>query len=76
MKTQDVMQPPTDHLDYLLTQLDDLIGDMETGQLSIEESLTSFAKSIELVKKCQHVLNKTEQNINILSNDFELENEE
>lgn len=70
MNNQEVIQPK---LDLLLAQLETLINDMEHGDLNLEDSLTSFANGITLVKKCQHLLNEAEQKIAILSDDCELE---
>lgn len=47
----------------LLTQLDETVKKMESGQLSLEESLSCFEKGIALTRQCQRLLDAAEQRI-------------
>lgn len=49
-----------------LTELETLVKKMETGQLSLEDSLKYFEEGIELGKKCQTSLKEAEQKVDIL----------
>ncbi|MDN5872650.1 MAG: exodeoxyribonuclease VII small subunit, partial [Nitrococcus sp.] len=49
-----------------LRELEDLVGRMEAGSLSLEESLKSFERGIELTRACQKALREAEQKIEIL----------
>jgi exodeoxyribonuclease VII small subunit len=46
-------------------ELEKLIGDMESGKLSLEETLIAYHRGTELIKKCQVLLEQVEQQIRI-----------
>lgn len=50
-----------------MAKLNQLIEKMETGQLSLESSLTHFEEGIALIRQCQQTLNEAEQKIQILT---------
>jgi len=50
-----------------LKQLTTLIEKMESGQLTLNESLTCFEEGVSLIKRCQHVLTDAEQKIEMLT---------
>lgn len=50
-----------------LKQLEDLVERMETGELSLEESLASFEKGVALTRICQKSLSEAEQKVSLLS---------
>ena len=49
-----------------LDQLEELVEDMEHGDLSLEESLKAFEKGIKLTRDCQTALNQAEQKVQML----------
>lgn len=49
-----------------LEQLETLVEDMETGELSLEESLKAFEKGIKLTRDCQQALQNAEQKVQLL----------
>ncbi|MGK0441476.1 MAG: exodeoxyribonuclease VII small subunit [Pseudohongiellaceae bacterium] len=49
-----------------LDQLEELVEDMEHGDLSLEESLKAFEKGIKLTRDCQSALNQAEQKVQML----------
>ena len=49
-----------------LDQLEELVEDMENGDLTLEESLKSFEKGIKLTRDCQAALSQAEQKVQIL----------
>lgn len=49
-----------------LNELEVLIEKMETGQLSLEDSLKSFEEGIKLARHCQKSLKEAEQKVEIL----------
>lgn len=51
-----------------LTELNELVEQMEQGGLSLEESLENFEKGIALTKACQEALQKAEQKVRLLTN--------
>ncbi len=59
-----------------LAELEALVETMEKGDLSLEDSLKSFERGVELTRTCQQALKDAEQKIEILSEkspDAELE---
>lgn len=50
-----------------LAELEALVDALETGDLSLEQSLTSFEKGIALTRSCQTALNEAEQTVKILT---------
>ena len=50
-----------------LKELEGLVERMEEGELSLEESLKSYERGIELSRACQKSLDNAEQRIQILS---------
>ena len=50
-----------------LSELEEIIGKMESGDLSLEESLKFFEKGIKLHRQCHSALSSAEQRISVLS---------
>lgn len=69
-------QPPFD-FESALAELEQLVGRMEQGDLTLEQSLQEFERGVELTRHCQKALRDAEQKVAILlqkSNDAELDN--
>lgn len=49
-----------------LTEITQLIDNMEKNELTLEQSLTHFERGITLVKHCQKILETAEQKVQIL----------
>jgi exodeoxyribonuclease VII small subunit len=49
-----------------LAELEQLVEEMENGDLSLDQSLAKFEKGVELTKNCQKALKAAEQRVNIL----------
>ena len=58
-------------MEQALKQLEKKVKDLETGELSLEDSLKRFEEGVKLVRTCQDHLKKTEQKIEILKKDIE-----
>jgi exodeoxyribonuclease VII small subunit len=50
-----------------LSELEALVERMEQGDLSLEESLKSFERGVELTRSCQEALSAAEQKVEILT---------
>ena len=50
-----------------LAKLDGIIAKLETGDLSLEESIKQFEQGTTLLKDCNKVLNAARQKVKILS---------
>ena len=49
--------------------LEQLVSSMESGELSLEDSLKAFETGIKLTRECQTALKEAEQKIQILMNE-------
>ncbi|PIE42000.1 MAG: exodeoxyribonuclease VII small subunit [Gammaproteobacteria bacterium] len=49
-----------------LETLESLVERMESGELSLEDSLSAFEQGIQLTKSCQKSLQEAEQRVKIL----------
>jgi exodeoxyribonuclease VII small subunit len=54
-----------------MSELESLVEAMESGELTLEESLEHFERGIKQVRSCQQVLDKAEQKVKILLDDSE-----
>jgi len=54
-----------------MIELEELVTKIETGNLSLEESLKEFENGIKLSRICQSALKDAEQRVKILSDDEE-----
>ncbi len=52
-----------------LAELEQLVEQMEQGELSLEESLQQFERGIALTRACQQALQTAEQKVQILLNE-------
>jgi exodeoxyribonuclease VII small subunit len=50
-----------------LTRLEKLVHDLESGQLTLEESLASFEEGMELVRRCARELKRVEGRVKVLT---------
>ena len=58
--------PPFD-FEKNLSELEQLVGMMEDGELPLEESLKKFEQGIQLIRSCQTALSEAEQRVEILT---------
>lgn len=49
-----------------LTELETLVKKMDSGELSLEDSLVAFEKGIGLIRHCQTTLQTAEQKVQLL----------
>ena len=50
-----------------ISELEQLVEQMESGKLSLEDSLAAFEKGIKLTRECQTMLAKAEQKVQLLT---------
>ena len=65
------MSQPTEPLDYeaALAELEALVQRMETGSLSLENSLVAFERGVQLTRQCQTALQQAELRVKALMRD-------
>jgi exodeoxyribonuclease VII small subunit len=56
-----------------LAELNQLVNTMESGDISLEDSLKHFERGIQLTRQCQKALEEAQQKISILSEKENLE---
>jgi exodeoxyribonuclease VII small subunit len=61
-----VKNPPVVDFEHSLDELEQLVGRMEGGELSLDESLASFERGIGLYRHCQQSLEKAELRVRLL----------
>lgn len=52
-----------------LAQLETLVNQMESGALSLDESMKAFEAGVKLTRECQKALSDAEQKVQILLSD-------
>lgn len=56
-----------DILESNFEELDKIVEQMESGDLSLDQSFELYKKGIELVKSCNESINKVEKEMQIIS---------
>jgi exodeoxyribonuclease VII small subunit len=59
--------PSVPNFENSLLDLEKIVRELESGDVSLDESLKKFEQGIELYKKCRHTLESAEKKIKILS---------
>lgn len=54
-----------------LDGLTKMVDKLESGQLSLEESVAAFEEGVKLSRACESLLDEAEQRLNILDTDSE-----
>lgn len=58
----------TQTFESAVAELEKIVDSMESGQLSLEESLASYKRGAELLKFCQATLQEAAQQVKLLEN--------
>ena len=53
-------------LEESLTELEQLVSQLEQGDVSLEESLKAFERGVNLTRACQQALQQAEQKVQVL----------
>lgn len=59
-------KPENMDFESALAELENLVNQLEEGDLSLEQSLKSFERGVQLVRAGQHRLTQAEQQVHIL----------
>ncbi|MFT3898338.1 MAG: exodeoxyribonuclease VII small subunit [Thermomonas sp.] len=66
--TPDTAEPPAvADFEASLDALEQLVGKMEAGGMSLEESLAAYERGVGLYRKCQAALEQAELRVKLLS---------
>lgn len=63
--------PADKKFESALEELEQIVEQLETGELSLEDALTAFEKGVGLVRVCNQKLNEVEKKIEMLVRDKE-----
>ena len=58
---------PVADFEASMQALEDLVGKMETGEMSLEESLAAYERGVGLYRRCQDALEHAELRVRLLS---------
>lgn len=58
---------PKKTFEEALQGLEDIVASIESGQVSLEESIQKYAEGIELIKQCRQILDSAEKKIQLLA---------
>lgn len=64
--SQAAKDKPPESFEAALAELESIVQGMETGKLSLEESLAAYQRGAALLKHCQGALSAAEQKIQVL----------
>ncbi|NCC79554.1 MAG: exodeoxyribonuclease VII small subunit [Clostridia bacterium] len=57
----------------LTEKLDDIIENLETGELSVEDSMEKYEEGVKITKELLAILNKAEEKVKIMRDQDEME---
>jgi len=55
------------HFEQSINELEEIVRQLEKGELTLDASLKQFEKGIGIARQCQEVLSQAEQKIEILT---------
>ncbi|QNN46093.1 exodeoxyribonuclease VII small subunit [Thermomonas brevis] len=58
---------PVADFEQSMQALEDLVGRMETGEMTLEESLAAYERGVGLYRRCQGALEQAELRVRLLS---------
>lgn len=67
--TKPAKTAPPKSFEIALAELEQVVADMEAGQLPLEQSLSAYRRGMELLKFCQETLQNAQQQVKILEAD-------
>jgi len=60
-------ESPVAHFEQSLEELEQLVEKMETGDLTLEQSLAAYERGVGLYRQCQGALEQAELRVRLLS---------
>ena len=63
-----VADPPAS-FEAALSELEKIVADMESGKLSLEQTLAAHKRGLELAQYCQSLLAQAQQQVKVLEED-------
>lgn len=64
--TKPAKSQPPQTFEVALTELENIVANMETGQMPLEQSLAAYKRGTELLQFCQRALQDAQQQVRVL----------
>ncbi|WP_160809729.1 exodeoxyribonuclease VII small subunit [Nitrosomonas sp. HPC101] len=64
------LHPPPENFEIATAELEQIVANMEAGQMSLEDALSAYKRGVELLQYCQNTLKDSQQQIKILEADI------
>jgi exodeoxyribonuclease VII small subunit len=61
--------PAESTFEQLLERLEAAVGQLEEGELSLDESLKQYVEAVEIYRRCRRMLEEAQQRIEVLLED-------
>ena len=61
------MPKKTNKFEENIKQLEEIVNKLETGEATLEESITLYEKGVLLAKDCSDMLEQAQQKVNMIS---------
>ena len=71
MATEKEKQPS---FEQALAELEKIVGEVEQGQVGLEQSIEKYEKGMKMVKHCREILEVAEKRIEVLGKDLKAPN--
>lgn len=68
--TQQASNPQTPSFEAALAELEKLVASMESGTLTLEQSLAAHKRGLELTRLCQQTLANAQQQVKVLEEEM------
>ncbi len=58
-----------------MQELENIVGDIEQGKVSLEESINKYEQGMKLLQYCRSILDKAEKRIETINKESDMNNE-
>lgn len=65
------MSPKKETFETNIKKLEEIVKELENGEISLEDSLKKFEKGIEYYKKCSEIINDVEGKVTKIKDNIE-----
>lgn len=62
---------PSPDFEQAITQLEEIIERIESGQVGLEKSISEYERGVGLIRRCREVLERAEQRVEELSSQMQ-----
>lgn len=66
-KKSDSKQEQEPDFEHALSELENLVSRLESGELNLDQSLEHFKRGVELTRRCQSILDQAQKSVELLT---------